>query len=81
MSEWRGIETAPKDGTRFLATNGKIFAACCWYVTRMWLLDNPSAFRAEHEAHPDHDGEFKRWEPTHWMPLPEPPSGEHVEEE
>lgn len=57
MSEWQPIETAPKDGTWFLA----------------YEADVPM-----YTAHWDEDGWYDlEWKcrPTHWMPLPEPPSG------
>lgn len=71
MSEWQPIETAPKDGTRFLATGGGLgsdidFASYndlvgCWDTTNFTLDDT------------DHEPEgYSR--PTHWMPLPSPPS-------
>ena len=73
--EWQPIETAPKDGTSFLGWDGK-------YVTEMiW---------ASHEDDDGHVGwccagfsyggvlydlhYLPLGEPTHWMPLPDPPS-------
>ena len=66
MNEWKPIETAPKDGTRILlATNDYVFEG-------YW-----------HQYSPHCDGWWKVSDienlgntiyPTHWMPLPEPPT-------
>lgn len=74
---WQPIETAPKDGTRFLATGGGLgchidFASYndrvgCWNTTDFTLDDT------------DYEPEgYNR--PTHWMPLPPPPesSGQNL---
>lgn len=59
--KWEPIETAPKDGRQVLLANGA-------HVDQGWWEDD--------------DGEtgWFSWlcfpakgEPTHWMPLPEPP--------
>lgn len=59
MSEWQPIETAPKDVWILLYEEGLIW---------------PGGFESEesrwHCPHPDFDGN-----PTHWMPLPSPPTG------
>lgn len=61
---WRPIESAPKDGTRFLAYQAGKDAPRyeCW-----WQDDWPQW-----------EGWQDPWdnepEPTHWMPLPAPPS-------
>jgi hypothetical protein len=68
MSEWQKIETAPKDGTIILA-----------YCPNHFY--NGGAFIGEAVFIP----EFSIWEeridgcvvePTHWMPLPNPPKEE-----
>ena len=70
MSEWQPIETAPKDGSRILVFNRKVYIAS-------W---SEEAQHGEFECAPG-------WQvfcpddywyafcvnPTHWMPLPEPP--------
>lgn len=66
--EWQPIETAPKDGTRFLT-----------YEPSHYGIRIGRAFiRADHDdwlSHVDqHGGSSKGGaRPTHWMPLPEPP--------
>lgn len=75
MITWQPIETAPKDGTRFLGyrpiSEGEweyeAFAIWWWYenprVKRSWFTctDEADAYEVENEP------------PSHWMPLPEPP--------
>jgi hypothetical protein len=58
--EWRGIESAPKDGTRFLA----------WCPsTRLALME----IRGITSETWSLTGQVKHPEPTHWMPFPDPP--------
>jgi hypothetical protein len=63
---WQPIETAPKDGTPILA----------WPCEGM-----PYVVRWEHRVSGykwiEAGGEgYEQYEPTNWMPLPEPPKGE-----
>ncbi len=59
MAEWQPIETAPQDGTRILVftVHGDIEISE-WYT--ICIFDPPT------------EG-WNSNEPTHWMPLPEPP--------
>ena len=79
--EWQPIETAPKDGTPFLA-----FSADAFYEPRegaLGLKSTPMLVMAwlPSGAHPypcDDAGDwhdFHNYDPTHWMPLPTPPEG------
>jgi hypothetical protein len=65
MSEWQPIETAPKDGRSLWLA----YPCCCIRVGR-WdsLLDAWS----DHWLYIGSSGNVG--EPTHWMPLPEPPA-------
>lgn len=68
MSEWRPIETAPKDGTRVVLG----------WLDRAWA--HPGYYAADHGGwanDEDHAGFFD--EPTHWMPMPPPPTPSEVE--
>jgi Protein of unknown function (DUF551) len=62
MTEWRTIDSAPRDGTRVLIYKRgfaeDIFVA--WYST---------TWEGWHAAYA-----INFVEPTHWMPLPEPPA-------
>lgn len=59
MIEWQPIETAPKDGARFLFTNGRVISVG-FYI------------QGQHFAADSWQGE-RNTVATHWMPLPEPP--------
>lgn len=58
MTEWQPIETAPKDGTPILVCDKGPYA----YVAE-WFQHSRTWIGADKMY----------WEPTHWMPLPEPP--------
>ena len=69
MSEWQPIDSAPKDGTQILTvTNGRggrpYIAVTGWPVG--WTGKWPTAYMALADGA----------EPTHWMPLPPPPTTE-----
>jgi hypothetical protein len=70
---WQPIETAPKDGTWVLLTGGDIdygwdggfkpsVVSGQWADTRWQFAWYDSGYYGEYEN------------PTHWMPLPPPPS-------
>ena len=58
--DWQPIETAPKDGTWVLLSDGQTI----WYGQYGWDEEGDAVFFA--------DGPGIR-DCTHWMPLPEPP--------
>lgn len=58
---WQPIETAPKNGSRFMFTNGHIIG------TGLMMGRTP------HFAADSWQGE-RNTVPTHWRPLPEPPA-------
>lgn len=73
---WRPIETAPKDGTWFLMTDGTQMLVAHWHVyppnpqypnalPGLWLSPQDHTHLDIAAAGLD--------PPTHWMPLPEPP--------
>ncbi len=64
MSEWQPIETAPKDGTRVMLFRAGRKICLGGYVTPSWALTL--------EGWKNSHGNF--FEPTHWMPLPLPPT-------
>ena len=64
MSEWQPIETAPKEGREILGA----------FVGNGWIAYSVVRW---HKHRNGQTGNFKHmsgvWNPTHWMPLPEPP--------
>lgn len=65
--EWKPIETAPKDGTKFLSYE----KAWNEYIVCYW---DRSSFMA---ISIDQFGCNEPVEPTHWMPLPTPPENKN----
>lgn len=68
MSEWQPIATAPKNLTRVdvwvkVDDTGAGYRVANAYHFREWWWDSSSGAQA-YRIMPD---------PTHWMPLPEPP--------
>lgn len=62
MSEWRPIETAPKDSSEILVCGGYRHAVAYWDEDdEAWVSD----YRGK--------GNGAYVEATHWMPLPELP--------
>lgn len=63
MTEWQDIETAPKDGTRFLAFEKSRESQRyeCWWEND---FGNWEGWTDDWDSEP---------EPTHWMPLMDPP--------
>ena len=76
--EWRPIETAPKD-KRILIANTTRIELASWkdesYSSEELVKEGPKQRVYEIVHHKsgywDHHGDW--FEPTHWMPLPEPP--------
>ena len=63
--KWQPIETAPKDGTTVLVYEGYYKSGdlihTAQYSARQWVVLDGM------------EGDFMLEDPTHWMPLPEPP--------
>ena len=74
LTGWQPIETAPRDGTEILMTNGVNVSSGQWFSEYGGTYDQEGA--------PNGDGCDDGWsdwsggmqpDPTHWMPLPSPP--------
>lgn len=87
FGEWQPIETAPKDGTlvilcrhQYQPVSGKWIWSNQLNTTRdldelhggAWVAFDPEGvFDSDHEL-ADYLLDTE-WQPTHWMPIPEPP--------
>jgi len=67
MSDWQPIATAPKDGTTVL-----LFAPGWDSAKTGWTFG-----KDDWQDCPFHHHGYPAYEPTHWMPLPAPPSPTH----
>lgn len=67
MTEWRLIDSAPVDGTHFLATHIKSG------IVRVTWFGKTSHIPLYGWCEGDDPEDIDLWEPTHWMPLPAPP--------
>jgi hypothetical protein len=85
MSEWQLIETAPKDGTIIVLSDGNFVGAGGW-CPAVHGQSHPWVFMDDFNGHQPHgccdneDGSrieingFKEGGVTHWMPMPSPPT-------
>ena len=62
MSGWLPIETAPKDETEVLITDGTSFAVASYRPWGEWRDCGDMGWAGMCDS-----------QPTHWMPLPPPP--------
>lgn len=75
MSNWNYMNTAPKDGTRVLLTNGEIISIGAW--ERQWSYSHGWTCEAEPQATdgPGAIAGYWRGPPIRWTQLPELPNG------
>jgi hypothetical protein len=72
---WQPIETAPKDGTRILGTQGRYVALFRWRT-----VDEAQRRDYVKDGWRDENGWFAD-NLTHWMPLPDPPAARRIADE
>lgn len=70
---WQPIETAPKDGTRILAAFGPETGYRVDIVTFMHSPFGRSYWFSHIMETVRGSRAMRRIQPTHWMPLPDPP--------
>ena len=74
---WQPIETAPKDGTMLLLTNGRQVFPGWWdesYDGFPWIIVDMAARCVSEGGQTAALGNAaNEGYPTHWMPLPPPP--------
>jgi|TARA_R110000803_G_scaffold53140_4_gene109082 hypothetical protein len=74
---WQPIETAPmkRNGPHIIATDGRSVGICYWHVGGPLHRHRGTGWMgcAEVVWKTGGDDETETLNPTHWMPLPEPP--------
>ena len=76
MKQWQPIETAPKDGTLFRARHSYVYNGRTRYLHRKTHWGKTSHINWYGWCYGNDAENINLWEPTHWMPLPDPPSGD-----
>lgn len=66
--EWQDISTAPKDGTWILAI------VCGNWMDGKPYIPSVSRWTCGSWDAENYDETGEDWFPTHWMPLPDPPT-------
>lgn len=74
--QWKTIDSAPKDGTRILVTDGDMLEVCEWGETR--CLNFPGNMGWRYGGGDDYSSYNQIYYPTHWLPLPSLPNA-HVD--
>lgn len=83
MSKWQPIETAPRDGTEIiLRKGGRVTSGAYieWTETESHFHGSTGVYLGETEC--DSGADWQSWDggfctddaPTHWQPLPAPPT-------
>jgi len=67
LTTWQPIETAPKDGTEIIGCDGY-----CIEVTAFFKGTKPYQRKEAWVVANDDEGYAQDFNPTHWMPLPNP---------
>jgi hypothetical protein len=83
---WQPIETAPKDGTPILLSNGTDVEQGWWMHEEGGITEHRD-MDGRYTGQTESDGFIGWWdvsgcmqpEPTHWMPLPDPPTSDQGE--
>ncbi len=70
MGEWQPIETAPKDGSEVLLFSPVKNVVYIGYHTKHATQPHEGWVMSQFNVDPY----FTSWHPSHWMPLPPPPS-------
>ena len=71
MTDWQPIETAPKDGTRILLLTEHDVLCGSWNGDE--YAKNPRPYWDNDKSRIMGALHTRKFQPTHWMPLPEPP--------
>ncbi|MCU7840848.1 MAG: DUF551 domain-containing protein [Candidatus Thiodiazotropha sp. (ex Troendleina suluensis)] len=89
VAKWQPIDTAPKNGTEILAWRDDAGVMLVRYISPIEFLTESELEREIKHGLSEDDAETDDWffadfvsggrlegseEPTHWMPLPEPPT-------
>lgn len=74
MTEWRPIDSAPKDGTRILVASNGLVDTAYWAT----VSGNANCWGQDYTGWVNYDSEDPFYSvfydgATHWMPLPDPP--------
>lgn len=74
--DWQIIETAPKD-KEILLYRGDTFYEWAKIVTGKWdddrFSEKPRPYWTHYKKYLTGTTEVRKYQPTHWMPLPDPP--------
>lgn len=68
--EWQSIEMAPKDGSYIISLVKGFLPTIAWWAGNEWTNDRQEKDRAFSK----HYAEQHSYAPTHWLPLPLPPT-------
>jgi hypothetical protein len=72
--EWQNIETAPKDGVLILLYGTSIVAPGVFSLGEWHFWEGPIADNDNGNTVGEMNGWTRGYGPTHWMPLPAPPT-------